>query len=102
MKTNFWKTWTSLIFVSIGFLLAGCGSPPVNWESRIGNYTYAQAETEFGKPAQTTTLDNGGIFAEWVTARNVRNPAPNGMQTGPVAGGIEQPVNQAAQQTKTE
>jgi hypothetical protein len=102
MKAILVKFGAAVVFAMLGFLLAGCSTPPANWENRIGNFTYAQAETELGKPAKTTTLDNGGIFAEWVTARNVKSDANTGLDTGMRAGGIEQPLNQSMQITKTE
>jgi hypothetical protein len=86
--------------MALGFLLLGCGTTPVNdWPSRIGQYTYSQAEAELGKPAKTTSLDNGGVFAEWLTRRNVMNPANTGLDTGMRAGGVIQQPNQAAVQS---
>src|ERR1700722_2374401 len=100
MKT---KVWPFLIPVMLGFLFTGCGTPPVNWESRVGNYTYAQAEAEFGKPAKVTTLEDGGIFAEWIRRQNVRNPAPTGLDNAPRVGGVDQPSSPTAyQDVKTE
>ncbi len=41
-----------ILALAVAFL-AGCmTTPPVDWNTRIGNYTYAQAVTELGPPAR--------------------------------------------------
>ena len=48
--------------------IAGCKStPPVDWNSRIGTYTYDQAVTDLGPPDKQAKLDNGQMVAEWIT-----------------------------------
>jgi len=53
-------------------LVAGCNtpakSPLVNWNDRIGNYTYNLALQDLGKPVNSTTLPNSSIVADWRTA----------------------------------
>jgi hypothetical protein len=47
-------------------LLAGCATtPPVDWNTRIGKYTYAQAVTELGPPAREARLSDGKIVCKW-------------------------------------
>jgi hypothetical protein len=51
--------------------LTGCKStPPVDWNSRIGTYTYDQAVTDLGPPDKQAKLDNGQTVAEWITHRS--------------------------------
>jgi hypothetical protein len=46
--------------------LAGCASPPpINWDSRIGHYTYDQAITELGTPARQARLSDGKLVSKW-------------------------------------
>jgi hypothetical protein len=46
--------------------LAGCATaPPVDWNSRIGNYTYFQAVSELGPPARQTMLSDGKTTCKW-------------------------------------
>ena len=46
--------------------LAGCATtPPVDWNTRIGKYTYAQAVTELGPPAREARLSDGKIECKW-------------------------------------
>ena len=48
--------------------LAGCATtPPVDWNNRIGNYTYAQSVTELGPPARQVRLSDGKIVCKWFT-----------------------------------
>jgi hypothetical protein len=48
--------------------LAGCATtPPVDWNSRIGHYTYDQAVTELGPPARQVRLSDGKIVCKWFT-----------------------------------
>ena len=58
-------------FAMLNLLLAGCSStPPVDWNSRIGNYTYDQAVTDLGPPDKTAKLSDGKTVADWVTHRH--------------------------------
>ena len=55
--------WSCLM---LGLLVTGCASKPkVDWDSRIGNFTYDQAVLELGPPAANTRLDDGTIVADW-------------------------------------
>jgi hypothetical protein len=55
----------------IGAFLIGCKSPPpVDWNSRIGTYTYDQTVVELGPPDKQAKLDNGETVAEWIARRN--------------------------------
>lgn len=51
-------------------LVAGCATTPkVDWNSRVGNYTYDQAILELGPPDKVATLNDGTKVAEWLTSR---------------------------------
>jgi hypothetical protein len=61
--------WFSLLLVS-AFLLAGCATGPrIDWNARIGNYTYDQAVLELGPPDKEAVLTDGTRVAEWLTFR---------------------------------
>lgn len=48
-------------------MLAGCRSTPkIDWNSRIGTYTYDQAVAELGPPDKTAQLSDGTTVAEWI------------------------------------
>jgi len=51
-------------------LLSSCSTAPlVNWNSRIGNYTYDSALANLGTPERSAELKDGSIVADWVTRR---------------------------------
>src|SRR5436309_15632887 len=57
-----------LLFSGLLFnwLFVGCASRSrVNWESRIGNFSYDQAEALKGPPDKSTRLNDGSTVAEW-------------------------------------
>jgi len=56
--------------VSLVLLLgvAGCRTP-IDWNTRVGSYTYDQAVLELGPPDKHAKLSDGTIVAEWLTYR---------------------------------
>ena len=48
-------------------LFAGCATHRIDWNSRIGHYTYDQAVIEFGPPDKTARLTDGKLVADWIT-----------------------------------
>lgn len=56
----------------LAVLLVGTGcatTRTVDWNSRIGVYTYDQAVLEMGVPERQATLSDGTIVAEWLQYR---------------------------------
>ena len=55
----------------LGLLLifAGCTTTKIDWNSRIGIYTYDQAVLENGPPDKYARLQDGTTVAEWLTHR---------------------------------
>lgn len=52
-------------FLAMAFL-TGCATPrPVDWGSRVGHYTYAQAVNELGPPNRQIRLSNGQTEFRW-------------------------------------
>lgn len=48
----------------------GCATRnTVDWDSRIGHYTYDKAVLELGPPDKSATLSDGSTVAEWLTHR---------------------------------
>jgi hypothetical protein len=57
----------SILIAMLSFIFAGCKSTPkVDWNSRIGNYTYDQAVEELGPPDKAAKLSDGKTVAEWI------------------------------------
>lgn len=54
----------------LGLLLIGCATVPrIDWNTRIGTYTYEQAVMDFGPPDKYARLSDGTQVAEWLTRR---------------------------------
>ena len=62
-----------LRFFCLGGLLiwlTGCATAPkIDWNGRIGTYTYDQAVLELGPPDRWATLTDGKKVVEWLTSR---------------------------------
>jgi len=81
--------WRSVVVVSAMaaafLLLPGCKSTPrVDWNTRIGTYTFDRAVTELGPPDKSAKLSDGKTVAEWV--KHARSGLSFGLGTG-YAGG---------------
>jgi len=66
-----WKSWL-ILGALVTMLLDGCqtaSSPGVDWNSRIGNYTYNLALQDLGAPARSTTLSDGSLVADWLVSK---------------------------------
>ena len=67
--------WPVLVLVALG--LAGCvTAPTIDWEARIGGYTYDQAILELGPPDKSATMNSGAVVADWLTRRAQTVGAP--------------------------
>jgi hypothetical protein len=56
--------WLLLLLVLM--LNPGCASTPkVDWNQRVGNFTYDDAVRELGPPVGSTKLSDGSTVAEW-------------------------------------
>jgi hypothetical protein len=63
-------------FILAAFL-TGCATP-INWQARVGVYTYDQALMDYGPPARSAKLSDGSTVAEWMTDRGqvIVTPGP--------------------------
>jgi hypothetical protein len=60
----------AVVFALIaGFLLAGCATTKIDWDSRISLYSYDDAISELGVPDRQATLSDGSIVGEWLQYR---------------------------------
>jgi len=79
-------------------LIVGCKTTkPIDWNSRIGSYTFDQAVTELGPPDKQTTLSDGKLVAQWVTHRYGGSSfsVGTGFYTGGVGVGVGQTTGSA-------
>lgn len=71
MKTGLAATFSPLVTLLLAALvIAGCATTrPIDWNSRVGSYTFDQAVTELGPPDKQAKLSDGKTVAEWITRR---------------------------------
>ncbi len=71
MKTGLAAILSSLATLVLAALVtAGCATTkPIDWNSRVGTYTFDQAVTELGPPDKQAKLSDGKCVAEWITHR---------------------------------
>jgi len=68
---NHQGTLLASLLLTLSLTIAGCSSTPkVDWNSRIGSYTYDQAVLELGPPDKSTQLSDGSTVAEWIISSN--------------------------------
>ena len=60
------KFLKSLPILGFGFLVSSCATNKVQWEDRVGEYTYDQAVLEMGPPDKEARLENGTRVCEWM------------------------------------
>jgi hypothetical protein len=72
------KFLKSLPILGFGFLVSSCATNKVQWEDRVGEYTYDQAVLEMGPPDKEARLENGTRVCEWRTSKG----GISGMGTG--------------------
>lgn len=63
------KTVIAAILFSAIVFLDGCATTKINWDARIGNYTFDQAVLELGPPDKSAKLSDGTLVCEWLTQR---------------------------------
>ena len=68
MKTLFRKL-AGVLMVAIAIVLVGCVGPKIDWNARIGSYTFDEAVREMGPPERQATLSDGSKVVDWVTER---------------------------------
>ena len=86
------------ILVLATALITGCKTTkPIDWNSRVGTYTFDQAVTDFGPPDKQTTLSDGKLVAQWITHRNGGSSfsVGTGFYTGGVGVGVGQTTGSA-------
>jgi len=66
--------WISILQCALtAFLIigccAGCATQKVNWDGRVGAFTFDQVVLEMGPPDKSAKLQDGAMVAEWLTQR---------------------------------
>ena len=66
--TRMKKLWGMLWLVALVALM-GCATNKIDWNARVGTYSYEDAVIELGPPDKQEKLADGIIVAEWLTQR---------------------------------
>lgn len=84
--------FTSGLLLLAALLLAGCATNRVDWNARVGSFTYDQAVVELGPPDKTAKLTDGQNVAEWIS--RYASPSPvmvgGGFYPGPAGVSVVQ------------
>jgi len=58
----------TLLLAVFGLVFVGCSStkPKVDWNARVGNFTYDQAIIELGPPDKSAKFNDGKTMASWI------------------------------------
>jgi len=60
------KYFLSVVLFLVFAFLTGCATaPPVDWNSRVGHFTYAQAVNELGSPNRQVWRSDGKTEFRW-------------------------------------
>ena len=55
----------------VGLFFTACATgPKVDWDSRVGNYTFDEAVLELGPPDKEARLTDNTRVSEWITYRS--------------------------------
>jgi peptidoglycan/LPS O-acetylase OafA/YrhL len=63
-------------------LATGCATQKIDWNARVGTYTYDQAVLELGPPDKSADLSDGTRVAEWLTQRGYSSVYVDGFHGG--------------------
>ena len=78
MKT--FAAWKISFWAMTLAMLVGCATTRVDWNARIGHYTFDQAVVELGPPDKQQKLTDGRNVAEWIS--RVQNSGNIAIGTG--------------------
>lgn len=63
-----------IVCLAIGFMTGCATTAPIDWNSRVGHYTYAEAVQEFGPPNRQIQLSSGSSEYRWIARTSPVNP----------------------------
>jgi hypothetical protein len=95
MKINLVAKFSLLavLFLTAAFIIGCKTTPPIDWNSRVGTYTYDQAVTDLGPPDRQAKLSDGKTVSEWIT--HLGGGPGFGVGTGFYTGGVGIGVGQS-------
>ena len=81
MKINPALKFSLFVILSLvtAFFTSCTTTPPIDWNSRVGHYTYEQAVAELGRPNRQAKLSDGTTVSKWYARPNVAPSVNSGM-----------------------
>jgi len=97
MKANLAAKVFSLVILCFAIaLVAGCKTvPAVDWNSRVGAYTYNQAVADMGSPAKQSKLSDGKTVVQWITLHGSNGFSMGGFHNNNYGMAAGQPIAQS-------
>jgi hypothetical protein len=78
--------------LAIALTIGGCATQRVNWQSRVGNYTYDDAVREYGPADKHDQLTDGTLVADWIVREGHAVTTPQPYLMGPDNMGPAHPI----------
>jgi hypothetical protein len=84
----------AVLALTAAFLIGCATTKQIDWNSRVGAYTFDQAVSEFGPPDKQTKVGDGKNVVEWITYRSTATGFNADMNyvNGPAGAGAAQSV----------
>jgi hypothetical protein len=75
----------NILLATLLALLSACvTTAKVDWDARVGSYTFDAAVKELGPPDKSATLTDGSLVTEWLAMRGNRTPSYHSFPDGRV------------------
>ena len=66
----------AILFLAAAFFTGCATTPSIDWNRRVGHYTYNQAVADLGAPNRQAKLSDGNTVYKW-SAQPLVAPSPN-------------------------
>ncbi len=77
-----WAAWIRFLIAVLLLGAAGCATPKVDWNGRVGTYSFDDAIRELGPPNKSAKLSDESVVADWLTSRGMRTATAYGFGVG--------------------
>ncbi|MFM8469770.1 MAG: hypothetical protein ACKODH_07355 [Limisphaerales bacterium] len=75
----------SVLTIWLALLITACTTTPtIDWDARVGSYTFDGAVRDMGPPEKSANLADGTRVADWLVARGRNNPIYHSFPDGRV------------------
>lgn len=71
-----------ILWLVAALFIAGCATHSLDWNARVGVFTFDQAVAELGPPDKQAKLTDGTTVAEWISRYSTGGSVGVGVGTG--------------------